>query len=123
MLKMNTNTEKQRELLRLQNTDTKVRANLLLSKKDPLLHPYYHHHRQYPLKTPPKAATTPRTTSLTRTEGFASLAVFDDPLGPSSRRCLRKLQRSGRESRRESAKAKAKAKAKEMVSKCAARRQ
>ena len=56
--------------------------------------------------------TIPETTSLTKTEGFASLAVFDDPLGLSSPRCPRMLQRSKRKSRKDCAKAKTNAKAK-----------
>jgi hypothetical protein len=86
--------------------------NLLLSKRAPP-YPLYRRHRRPPPETPPKIAiaitTTLKTTSLTRTEGFVSLAAFDDPLGPSSCRYLRTLQRSKRKSRRDCAEAKAKA--------------
>jgi hypothetical protein len=89
---MSTKREGLRELLRLQNTGDKARANLLLSKRAPPYPLYCHHRRSPPAKTPPTArTTTPEITSSTRTEGFASLAAFDDPLGPSSPRYLRSL--------------------------------
>ena len=86
--------EEAEELLKLQNTGAKARVVLLLSKRAPPypLYRYYHH--------PPTARMTiPETTSLTKTEGFASLALFDDLLRLSSPRCPRMLQRSKRKSR------------------------
>jgi hypothetical protein len=81
-------------LLKLQNTGTKARVNRFSRRRAPLYRLYRHHYH------PPTARmTTQETISLTRIEGFASLAVFDDPLGPSSPRCLRMLQRSKRRSK------------------------
>jgi len=101
MLKMSKKRDMQKELLRSQSTSAK--ASLLPLKRDPP-HRHYRYHRRPPPETLLKTATA--TTSSTRTEGFASLAAFDDPLGLSSRRCLRMLQRSERKSRRDSVKVK-----------------
>jgi hypothetical protein len=105
MLEMSTNKERQRELLRSQNSGVIARNNMLLSKRAPPILPFAI--IAILLRRRPKTAiaATPATTTLTRTEGFVSLAA---PLGWYSPRCLRRLQRSKRRSRRDGADSKAK---------------